>query len=369
MTIRRPRYGRKLDDFLVGDVYDHPWEVTIDGGVLGPWQASFLEANPLYSSRTYAQAMGFADRVVPPALVLNLGLSFSVHDVSQQAIAHLAYIDVRFPAALYPGDTFRAFSRVLGVKPTSKPDRGTVHVQTIGLNQHNECVLSFERKALIRAGRVAGRPSTPVRTLEALEEQRFTDVAYAPGMVMGSADRPSSVGQPFFFDDLEEGDIFVHDAGRTVGESEHMMLTTLVRNSHPLHWDRFYSEANSFKKEPIVYGGLVLSWVLGLASWDIGGNVLWELGMDAGAHPAPVLAGDTLFAASKILRKNRTSRWTGEVSVRTVGVKNVHPEDLVNDLRDLFTPEREKKEPDSKVPSKVVEITRNVMLRRRGDES
>ncbi len=28
------RYGRRYDDFVTGAVYGHPWEVTIDEGVL-----------------------------------------------------------------------------------------------------------------------------------------------------------------------------------------------------------------------------------------------------------------------------------------------------------------------------------------------
>lgn len=366
MSTRRPRYGRKLDDFLVGDVYDHPWEVTVDGGMLAMWEASFLDANPLYSSNSYARARGFTTRVIPPSLVLNLGLSFSVHDVSQQAIAHLAYIDVRFPRPLYPGDTFRAFSQVLGVK-TSKSDarRGTVHVRTVGLNQHGDAVLTFERKALIRGGRVAGRPRTPVRTLTDRETTLYSDPQYAPPMAMATADAASNIPQPFYFEDFEVGDILVHDTGRTVGESEHMQLTCLVRNSHPLHFDDGYCQENSFKKERIVYGGLVLSWTLAMASWDTSGHVLWELGLDAGAHPAPVLAGDTIYAATKVLSKNTTSRYTGEMKLRTVGVKNKHPEALVDELKDLFTPERDKKDPETKVPEKVVEITREVMIRRR----
>ena len=366
MSILRPRYGRKLDDFLVGDVYDHPWQVTVGDGMLGVWQGSFLDANPLYSSDTYAQGIGFRSRVIPPSLVLNLGLSFSVHDVSQQAIAHLAYIDVRFPRPLYPGDTFRAFSQVLGVKPSkSNPETGTVHVRTLGLNQDGEAVLSFERKALIRAGAVSGRPATPVRTLTDLEETRFTDLPHAPGNAMAQADAASPVGQPFFFEDFQAGDVFCHDSGRTVGESEHMMLTCLVRNSHPLHFDAVYSKSNSFKEVRIVYGGLVLSWTLAMASWDTGGNALWELGLDDGAHPAPVLAGDTIFAASKVLATNPTSRYTGEVTFRTVGVKNVHPEELVAAGRPLFQAEREKKDRADRVAEKVVEITRSVMFRRK----
>lgn len=363
--MRRPRYGRKLDDFLVGDVYDHPWELTVSDGVLGLWQGSFLEANPLYESDEHATAMGFRKRVVPPSLVLNLGLSFSVHDVSQQAIAHLAYIDVRFPRPLHPGDTFSAFSEVLGVKQSSKPDRGTVHVRTIGLNQHGEAVLIFERKALIRAGRVEGRPALPVRTLSDDERTRFGDLGYAPGHAFGRADVQPRIPRAFYMDDFAVGDVIAHDAGRTVGESEHMMLTTLVKNSHPLHFDHGYCQENSFKKDRIVYGGLVLSWTLAMASWDTSGNVLWELGLDAGAHPAPVLAGDTLYAASKVLSINPTSRYAGEVVLRTVGVKNTHPAVLLADGKDLFTSERDKgKDKDAKVPEKVVEITRTVMIRR-----
>lgn len=363
MSVRRPRYGRKLDDFLVGDVYDHPWEVTVDDGMLANWQSSFLDANPLYASNVYGRTIGFRSRVVPPSLVLNLGLSFSVHDVSQQAIAHLAYIDVRFPRPLYPGDTFRAFSQVLGVKPSSKPGKGTVHVRTIGVNQDGDAVLSFERKALIRAGRVEGRPSTPVRTLSDLEEQRFSDLPFAPPNAMAQADAAGGVGQPFFFEDFAEGDILLHDSGRTVGASEHMQLTCLVRNTHPLHWDHGYCQEHSFEKEMIVYGGLVLSWTLAMASWDIGGNVLWELGLDAGAHPAPVLAHDTLYSASRIVGLNQTSRYTGEMKVRTVGVKNVHPGQLLADGKDLFGAERGKEKED-RVEEKVVEITRDVMIRR-----
>ena len=361
----RPRYGRKLDDFEVGHVYEHPWEVTVDDGMLALWGSSFLDANPVCSSDIYGQQLGFVGRCVAPSLVLNLGLSFSVHDISQQAIAHLAYIDVRFPQPLYPGDTFRAYSEVIATRLSqSKPDRGTVHVRTVGLNQHNEPVLVFERKALIRAGKVEGRPATPVRALTDEERAIITDVPRLPPNVLEYAAEATGVGQPFTFDDFSEGQIFCHDSGRTVGDSEHMMLTTLVRNSHPLHWDHGYCTEHSFKKERVVYGGLVLSWTLAMASWDIGGNTLWESGLDNGAHPAPVLAGDTLYAASKVIETKPLSNDAGEVVFRVVGIKNVHPETLLSQGMDLFTAERAKSNKDDRVANKVVEITRRAIIRR-----
>ena len=54
-----PKYGRLLDDFRVGEVYHHPWEVTIDEGMLAMFAASLLDPNPLYSSRRFARDLGF----------------------------------------------------------------------------------------------------------------------------------------------------------------------------------------------------------------------------------------------------------------------------------------------------------------------
>ena len=111
-----------LGDFVVGATYEHPWEVTISDGMVALFEASFLDAMPLFTSAPLARQAGFADRPLHPNLCLNLALSFSVHDVSEQAIAHLAYLDVRYPEPGYVGDTVTARSTVLGVKPASSGD-------------------------------------------------------------------------------------------------------------------------------------------------------------------------------------------------------------------------------------------------------
>src|SRR6185369_12682237 len=157
-VIVEPKYGRLLDDFQVGDVYHHPWEVTIDDGMLAIFAASFLDPNPLYSSRRFARDLGFRDRVVHPMMLMNLALSFTVHDVSEQAIAHLAYIDLKFPNAAYTDDTLSVHSTILGVRVSeSKPDRGVVHLRTTGVNQDDVVVVTFERKALIPTGKLKYR--------------------------------------------------------------------------------------------------------------------------------------------------------------------------------------------------------------------
>jgi len=351
------RYGRLLSDFEVGATYEHPWEVTVDGGTVALFQASFLDATPIYASAVLARSCGLQDRPLHPLLCLNLGLSFSVHDVSEQAIAHLAYIDVRFPEAGYVGDTVRARSTVLGVKPASSGDKGVVHVRTILENERGAVLCAFERKALIRAGKLAERPAWAAASGAATP-----DVKSFPSVPKALRDSGKGGFGPYA-NDFEAGQVFTHAIGKTVGESEHMQLTALVRNSHPLHFDEVYCKDNSFTKQRVVYGGLVLSWVATLASRDLGGHALWEAGLDAGAHPNGVVGGDTLYAASKVLAVDGD-----KVTFRLVGIKNRTSASAYAEHGDaLFTEELTKKDGPGpqKIKEKVVEITRTLHIRRR----
>jgi len=418
-VIHAYRYGRKLDDFGVGEVFEHPWEVTVDDGMTALFYASFQDALPTYASRVAARAAGLRDRPIHPLLLLNLGISFSVHDVSEQAIANLGYIDVRFPEACYAGDTVRARSRVIATKPVSSPDKGVVHVRTQLLNEREELVCTFERKALVRAGSVvssrmaasgngngngnggvaasasltgvesgspsggqsgsqgtgqsgsqgtgqSGSPSVEqsgsLGRGAAFEEGEIRRMPRAMREALGRGDRLPLPRFSTVFEDFEVGDVFAHEVGRTVTEAELSQLTTLSRNSHPLHTDEVYCKHGSFAKTRVAYGGLVLAWVLSLSSRDTTGNAVWDLGLDDGAHTGSVLAGDTLFAASKVLEKEVVDAQTGLLTLRVVGCKNVPTRALLSRGASLFEPELPKTE--GRVPEKVVEITRKVLVRR-----
>ena len=371
MRTLQPKYGRLLDDFQVGDLYHHPWEVTIDDGMLAMFAASFLDPNPLYSSRRFAQELGFQDRVVHPLVMLNLGLSFTVHDISEQAIAHLAYIDLKFPNPTYSGDTLSVYSQILGLRVSeSKPDRGVVHLRTTGVNQDGAVVVTFERKALVPTGKLAGRahpdtvqvavgegkPVSEFSSLEAGSKDRLKSVlpGTLPSELTVAFKTPAWPGRPRgVFDDFEVGDVILHDLGHTVGESEHMQLTILTRNSHPLHFDEVYCRERSFTKTRVVEGGLVFAWTASLASRDTTANALWEIGYDKGSHPNPVLGGDTVYAASRVLEKRDRDGQTGIVRFKLVGVKNERPATLLASGLDLF---------DGKFAHKVFEIERTILL-------
>jgi 2-methylfumaryl-CoA hydratase len=355
-----PTYGRMLDDFAPGETYAHPWEVTISEGMTAMFAASFLDAIPTFASKEVARQLGFKDRPVSPLLLLNLALSFSVHDVSEQAIAHLAYLDVRFPEPAFAGDTVSSSSKVLAVKPSSGGDRGVVHVKTVLQNQHGSPLCTFERLALVRSGKVRGRPEVLAFKFK---QPNPAEIPHLPPPLRdGKAKLKREPRFGGLYEDLEIGDVYAHVVGRTVGDSEHMQLTTLLRNTHPLHVDEVYCEENSFANKRVVYGGLVLGWVLALATRDVGGNALWEMGLDQGAHPSPVLAGDTLYAASKVVAKHDVGPEAGAVTFRVIGMKNLHPSQPLADGIDPFAPELSKK--DGKIAEKVVEITRTLLVRK-----
>ncbi len=364
---KSPRYGRLLGDFVVGETYQHPFEVTLDEGMDALWSASFLDPTPMYSSRAEAKRWGLPDRPLPPLLMLNLALSFSVHDVSEQAIAHLAYVDVRFPAAAYAGQTVSARSTVLNVKPTASGDRGVVQVRTVLQNDDGQTVCAFERKALIRAGKSDPTEQLPTAPSAPVEAPPPFDAALTHPRLM-IPPRKFDSGLPGWLEDFSVGQVVLHRVGKTVGESEHMQLTALVRNTHPLHFDEVYCRTSSFQKTRVVYGGLVLGFCCALASRDVGSHAAWELRMENGAHPNPVLAGDTIYAASHVLAVEPSSESInlGEVTLRLVGVKNTTAEDAFAAHGEALFAEELKKSSDSKIKDKVVEITRTLLVPSRG---
>lgn len=359
-----PKYGRKLDDFVPGAVFEHPWEITIDEGMIALFFASFQCAMPPYSSKIAARAAGLRDRPIHPLLLMNLGVSFSVQDVSEQAIANLSYADVRFPNACYAGDTVRAASRVLGVKPVSAGDKGVAHVRTHLVNERDELLCSFERKALVRAG---SEPSAGKGNLGGALPGEETEPRHIPeGVLARLADAATALPIQRFrgcFEDFEVGDVLAHEVGRTVSEAELSGLATLSRNSHPLHTDEVYCKTGSFAKTRVAFGGLVLSWAVALTSRDTAGNAIWDMGIAEAAHTGSVLAGDTLFSASQVIAKERFDERTGAVTLRIVATKNTPARALLAKGASLF--EAELPKTTGRVPEKVAELSRTLLVQRR----
>lgn len=142
--------GRFLEDFAVGDVYEHAHGRTISEGD-NTW-FSLLTNNPhdLHSNADYASRTEFGKPLVVSTLTLAIVTGLSVPDVSQNAVANLGWDDVRLVAPVFAGDTLYARSEVLEVRPSvSRPGQGVVRVRTTGRNQRGETVITYERTVLV----------------------------------------------------------------------------------------------------------------------------------------------------------------------------------------------------------------------------
>ncbi len=364
---RRPQYGRYLDEFVPGQVFVHPRGYTFERGPMLDFARVFMQCNPLYLNLEYAKAHGFPDLPASPQMVFNVVLSLGVHNDSEKAIANLGYYNVQFLRPVYPGDTLRGYTKVMDRKARGEDKPGIVLIRTLGVNQHNQVVLQYERKIMVgyRGDRL---PTTPAPTTPV----EFPWVEHpVVDLPINAGGYPSQLTGPnTYFEDFSLGDLIVHANGRTITD-EHMAWTYLVGNTHPLHFDRVYSTGLSGKMsgEPIVYGGLVFAWLEGLASRDVSENALWELGFTEGYHTQPAVSGDTVAALSRVVATETLPNTdaAGIVTFQFIGVKNISAAAALETYgADLFVKENDKQQLNKeKISSKIFEIERRLLIKRR----
>ncbi len=364
---RRPQYGRYLDEFVPGQVFVHPRGYTFERGPMLDFARVFMQCNPLYLNLEYAKAHGFPDLPASPQMVFNVVLSLGVHNDSEKAIANLGYYNVQFLRPVYPGDTLRGYTKVVDRKARGEDKPGIVLIRTLGVNQHNQVVLQYERKIMVgyRGDRL---PTTPAPTTPV----EFPWVEHpVVDLPLNAGGYPSQLTGPnTYFEDFALGDLIVHANGRTITD-EHMAWTYLVGNTHPLHFDRVYSTGLSGKMsgEPIVYGGLVFAWLEGLASRDVSENALWELGFTEGYHTQPAVSGDTVAALSRVVATETLPNTdsAGIVTFQFIGVKNISAAAALETYgADLFIKENDKQKlSKEKLSSKIFEIERRLLIKRR----
>jgi 2-methylfumaryl-CoA hydratase len=303
MAIIRKKTGNFLEDFRIGQILRHKVGKTVTEGLVNAFTEFSMTTNPLHKNRRYARAYGFRDMILPPGLVMAVVFSQSVEDISENARANLEYVDMRFGAPVYVGDTIESTSVVLGVTPSSR-DRslGVVHVQTTGRNQHGDVVLTYERKVQVWK-----------HDLDAAVAKASTE---APHVDCGLALPPYDAAAPYrelrhlsnadtYFEDYTAGDVIEHSRGRTM-TSEHIALTAMLDNTSQVHCNQHMIDQNPERfvgGQLIIFGGIPFQLCLGLSCPDVGDNSLGDIVYTTGRHSAPLFAGDTVFASTEIVGK------------------------------------------------------------------
>lgn len=144
-------YGRYLEDFRVGDVFEHRPGRTITESDNIQFSLLTMNAHPLHCDGAFAARSEFGKPLVNSALTLAIVVGMTVNDVSYKSIANLGWKEVVLTAPVFPGDTIYARSKVLHVRESrSRPTQGIVTTRTEGYKADGGTVfMTFERMSLI----------------------------------------------------------------------------------------------------------------------------------------------------------------------------------------------------------------------------
>jgi itaconyl-CoA hydratase len=146
----RASYGRYLEDFKVGDVYEHRPGRTISDSDNTNFSLLTMNAHPMHCDAAYAAKSEFGRLLVNSGFSLAVVLGMTVNDVSAKAIANLGWKEIKLTAPVFGGDTLYAESEVLEVRESkSRPTQGIVTTRTRAFNQDSVMVMEFVRSSLV----------------------------------------------------------------------------------------------------------------------------------------------------------------------------------------------------------------------------
>jgi itaconyl-CoA hydratase len=146
----RESYGRYLEDFKVGDIYEHRPGRTISESDNTWFTLLTMNQHPLHFDAEYAAKSEFGQVLVNSCLTMSVVTGMSVSDVSQKTIANLGWREVKLTGPVFVGDTLYAESQVLDIRRSqSRPHQGIVTIESRGRKADGTQVISFERSMLI----------------------------------------------------------------------------------------------------------------------------------------------------------------------------------------------------------------------------
>lgn len=330
MTKTNP--GRFFEDYEIGQTIFHAVPRTISGGERALYQALYPARHALYSSDEFARSCGLVAAPIDDLVAFHLVFGKSVPDISLNAVANLGYAEGRWLHPVWPGDTIRSQSDVIGLRETSNGKAGVVWVRTTGINQHGREVLSYVRWVMVRKRDAEAAVSDPV--VPDLARFVAPDQLIVPrGLDFREYDFVAA-GEPHRWGDYEIGEVIDHVDGVTVEEAEHMLATRLWQNTAKVHFDK----TNRDDGRLLIYGGHVISLARTL-SFNGLANAQVIVALNAGSHANPCFAGDTVRAWSEVLDKASTAApGIGAIRLRLVAVNEVGHGTTLKDTTGRYLP-------------------------------
>ena len=144
-------FGKVFEDFEVGQIFKHWPGKTITEMDNHLFSLLTMNDNPLHTDENYMSDHQHGRTLVNGLLIMSLVVGMSVRQTSGKAIANLLYESVTHDGPTFHGDTIYAESEVIEVTPSrSRDDRGMIYIESRGINQKGDKVLTLRRKFLVK---------------------------------------------------------------------------------------------------------------------------------------------------------------------------------------------------------------------------
>jgi 2-methylfumaryl-CoA hydratase len=317
--------GNFFEDFSLGQTIRHPTPRTIHGGDLSVYIGLTGDRRPLHSSTEFAKALGFRREVVHDLLAFHVVFGKSVGQISLNAVANLGYAAVKFLAPVYPGNTLRAESEVIGLRETSSGKSGVVYVTTRGFNEKDTEVLRFHRWVLVNKRDPS--TATGANTVPELPKEVAVDELWVPEELKLERFEAKqwATGGTSLWGDYSAGERIDHIDGMTLDEVDHATATRMYQNTAKVHFNLHQMKDSRFGKR-LIYGGHIISVAHSLAYNGLE-NCINMAAWNSGAHANPCFAGDTIYAWTDVLAVEEVPGRDdlGALRLRLVAVKNADP--------------------------------------------
>ncbi|ABE37845.1 MaoC family dehydratase [Rhodopseudomonas pseudopalustris] len=143
--------GLYFEDFEVGQEFKHALTRTVTEMDNTMFSLLTLNPQPLHIDAHFAAQTEFGQRIFNSLYTLGIMIGMTVYDTTLgTTVANLGMTDVTFPKPVFHGDTLRATTKVLSMRPSkSRPTAGIVEFEHHALNQNNEIVGQCRRMALM----------------------------------------------------------------------------------------------------------------------------------------------------------------------------------------------------------------------------
>lgn len=141
-------YGRYFEELEVGRQFRHPLGRTITEFDDTLFSLMAMNQHPVHIDENYAGRTQHGQRLVVGPLVISIVMGLTQADIGGRSLQVLEYIDVQHTGPVFHGDTLHAESTILEKEDLGN-SRGIVTVESRGLNQKGEVVLTLKHKFVV----------------------------------------------------------------------------------------------------------------------------------------------------------------------------------------------------------------------------